>query len=488
MRFDKQFLTSALPKATLLYDQFPTYPDMAVDSRKIIPGEIFIALRGAKVDGHDFILQALQAGAAGLILAEARQTVLRKIDVSLLQNKLVVLVKDPAQALIRLATAWRAQFDCPVVGITGSVGKSSTKEIMRNILLEQGWSCLVSHGNQNSLIGAPINVLKLRSHHQVAVFEMGISGRDEMSALVDIIRPTIGVITAIGHSHMAGLGALTDIAEEKRKIFKFFAADHIGIINGDQRLLTQIGYVHPVIKFGLKTTNQIQARKVRVCNSKIHFTLKIYQQKFIDVVVDGNHESLVYNSLGAVAVGCLLQIAPDVIVRGIQRPVNLPGRFQFNEINIGKGGVLIDDCYNASPESVKVALLGFESMSGDYRKLLILGDMRELGVDASFWHRQIGRLIRKVTSLGYLILVGEQVKEVQRVLSVNYPVTLVADWSAALKLLESYLKEQRLLVLVKGSTLGHTEGLSELVRQVGRQSAQNNLLLKKVTVQNTTQI
>lgn len=479
MHFDKQFLISALPKVTLRYDRFPAFPDMTVDSRKILPGEIFVALQGSRVDGHDFVAQALKGGAAGLIVAEARQSVLDQIDVNLLKDKLVVVVPDPAAALIRLATVWRQQFTCPVVGITGSVGKSSTKELVRNVLLEHGMNALVSYGNQNSLIGAPINVLKLRSHHQVAVFEMGISGRGEMSALAEIIRPTIAMITAIGHSHMAGLGALGDIAEEKRRIFKLFQADHIGIINGDQPLLTQIGYTHPVLKFGLKTTNQIQARKVRISNSKIYFTLKIYQQKFLDVVMDGNHESVVYNALGAVAVGCLLQIPAEVIVRGIQRPINLPGRFQLQEIGIGKGGVLIDDCYNASPESVKAALLGFEKMAGDYRKLLILGDMRELGADGLFWHRHIGRLVRKISSLNYLILVGEQVKEVQKVLSPGLPVVQVQHWSEAFKIMEQYLAEQRLLVLVKGSTRGYTEGLAELVRQVSLISTINKELLRQ---------
>ncbi len=463
MRFDKQFLMKALPNAILKYENFPRYLQVATDSRRVQKEEFFIALKGKQVDGHDFILEALKNGAIGVMVENARSAVLDLIDDELLKDKLVIIVPDTLQALIRLATFWREQFNCAVVGITGSVGKSSTKEMVRNILDEYQLPSLVSYGNQNSVIGAAINLLKMREKHQVAVFELGISVRGEMSQLVQMVRPTIAVITAIGHSHMAGLGALSDIAEEKRTIFKFFKEDNIGIINGDHPLLSQIGYIHPVLKFGLKTTNQIQARKVRFDGFKTNFTLKIYQQKFADVQIFGTNEGAVYNALAAVSVGCLLNIPAQIMVRGIQKAIDLPGRFEFKSINSGKGGQLIDDCYNASPESVKAALLSFDRMSGDYKKVIVLSDMNELGVDAPFWHRHIGRLLCKMSALDCVLLIGNHIKQVEKTLPVGFKVVMLENWQEGLNYLQAKLKIEKLLILVKGSTFGHTQGLAKLV-------------------------
>jgi UDP-N-acetylmuramoyl-tripeptide--D-alanyl-D-alanine ligase len=464
MRFDKQFLMKALPNAILKYDNFPHYLNVSVDSRTISKDDVFVALKGQFVDGHDYISEVLAKEAAGLIIEESKLAILDKIDATVLKEKLVVIVKDGLQALVQLATAWRAQFNCTVVGITGSVGKSSTKEILRNILNEYGVSHYVSCGNQNSLIGASINILKMREVHQIAVFELGISARGEMAQLVGIVKPTIGVITSIGHSHMAGLGALSDIAEEKRMIFKFFKENNIGIINGDQSLLSQIGYVHPVIKFGFKTTNQIQARKIRFANHKIQFTLKIYQQKFVNVKINGNHECVVYNSLGAAAVACLLNIPAEIIVRGIELPIHLKGRFEMKAITGGQGGMIIDDCYNASPESVKAALLGFDRLQfGDYQKIVVLSDMNELGVDAPFWHRQIGRILCKMSSLDGVLLIGNHIREVEKTLPIYLKAKLATNWEVALDFLQTKLKTEKLLLLVKGSTFGYTQGLAKLV-------------------------
>lgn len=484
MRFDKQFLMKALPNAIFRHETFPRYPNVAVDSRSTAPGDLFVALKGRRVDGHDFVQEALAKGAVGLIVEEAKIAVLEKLNPLELKDKLVVVVKDSLQALVQLATAWRSQFSYPVVGITGSVGKSSTKEMVRNILDEAGLANCVSYGNQNSIIGASISVLKMREKHQVAVFEMGINNRGEMAQLVEIVKPTIGLITGLGHSHMAGLGALVDIAEEKRNIFKLFKADNIGIINGDQALLSQIGYTHPVIKFGLKTTNQIQARKIIVTGHKAQFTLKIYQEKYRDVRVCGSYEGAVYNALGAAAVGCLLSIPNDVIVRGVQQPVSLPGRFELKTIMTGRGGTLVDDCYNASPESMKAALLSFDKMLAEGSKVVVLGDMNELGVDAPFWHRQIGRVLSKLASLDQLILIGKYIKEVVKTLPPSLRVAEFDDWESGVSYLQDRLKTESLSILVKGSTRAHTEGLAKLARALTSMPSESKLVVKATRQKN----
>ena len=159
----------------------------------------------------------------------------------------------------------------------------------------------------------------------------------------------------------------------------------------------------------------------------------------------------------------MLNVPYNTIVKGIELPINLPGRFEIKTIAEGKGGSLIDDCYNASPESVKAALLSFDRMSGDYKKVVVLSDMNELGVDAPFWHRQIGRLLCKLSSLDYLLLVGNHIKEVEKTLPIGLKATIVDDWETGLKYLQNKLKHEKLLILVKGSTRGYTEGLAKLV-------------------------
>ena len=180
-----------------------------------------------------------------------------------------------------------------------------------------GVEYISSYGNQNTSVGVALNIFKMRAHHQVAIFELGISKRGEMAELARIVRPTIGLIVNIGHAHMEGLGSLQDIALEKKDIFKYFTEKSIGIVNGDQNLLAHAAYVHPVIKFGTKTVNQIQARKIHTSNKHISFMLKIYKQK-CSIVLKQTHEGAIFNSLAAAAVAHLLNVPTEIISQGIR--------------------------------------------------------------------------------------------------------------------------------------------------------------------------
>jgi UDP-N-acetylmuramoyl-tripeptide--D-alanyl-D-alanine ligase len=334
MHFDKNFIKNVLPKAELLYDSFPEEMNFSIDSRTLLKGDVFVAIPGSKIDGHKFVDDVIAKGAAGLIISN--KECISKIDKKKLNDKFVLLVDDTILALRKLATAWRTQFNYPVIGITGSVGKTSTKQIIENILKLHGLNALITCGNQNSLIGLPLNVLRMRKEHQVAVFELGVNKRGEMASLVEIAKPTIALITAVGHSHMEGLGSIVDVASEKREIFKFFKEDNIGIINGDQAPLAQIGYNHPVIKFGSKITNQIQARKIRVVGSQINFVLKIYKKKY-NITLNNNHLGSVFNSMAAMSVGCLLNIPNETMIKAIQMPIEVKGRFEQKPLVIGHG-------------------------------------------------------------------------------------------------------------------------------------------------------
>jgi UDP-N-acetylmuramoyl-tripeptide--D-alanyl-D-alanine ligase len=456
MNFDKQFITRVLSDDVIISDVIPPNPSFSVDSRTLQRGDIFIAIRGAVHDGHDFVQEALRRGAAGLIVQHDRRDVLTGIPAVQLQALCVLVVYDTVQALLDCARAWRAQFTYPVVAVTGSIGKTSTKERISHILKEYGMYHLVSCANQNTRIGVALNILKMRSDHQAAIFEVAAAERGDIAAIADILRPTNAAVTCIGHQHMGELGSLQDIAQEKRAIFKYFAEDNIGVIYGDQPLLSAVSYAHPVIKFGSKTTNQIQMRKLHMVGDTVHFVLKIYQKKYA-VTLTQAHEGSVYNVLAATAIAHILQVPDEIIVQAIQKTIAVPGRFEYCTMANNKG-ILINDTYNANPESVKAALATFQGIESSAKKILVLGDMRGLGQNAPFWHRQIGRFLRKVQSLKKLILVGTDVNWTKKTVPMGLSVSVVASWQEAVDVLREQL-DSEVLVLVKGSRTLHLENV-----------------------------
>jgi UDP-N-acetylmuramoyl-tripeptide--D-alanyl-D-alanine ligase len=448
MSIDSKFLTAVIPSAEILYNPLPTTVTFTVDSRTVTQGQIFVALQGVQQDGHDFLAGAIEKGCAGLLMAHEKKNKLASLDAAKLKNLCIILVPDPLQALISLATVWRQQFSTPVVAITGSIGKTSTKNILGAILKHNGNNYLVSHGNQNTVIGVALNLLRLNPSHDGALFEVGINQRGEMARIITMLRPTSALITYIGHSHMEGLGTLSDIAVEKREIFKFFQENNIGFVNGDLPILAQVAYPHPVIKFGLKTTNQIQARKVVYDSFSATGVLKIYKDKY-PIKLPNNHAGALLNTLGAVAVAHHLGVPNEVIVDAIQKPIIVEGRFERRQLKSFKG-LIINDCYNASPESMKAALLAFQKVETGAQKIAILGDMLELGSDSAFWHRQLGRFLRKVPTVKQVILVGSMTKWTKKTVPVGVSVVLVPSWQEALVKVQEFLAQES-IILVKGS-------------------------------------
>lgn len=449
MPFDIHFIQETLTDVSILYGTCPQKPHFSVDSRTVEPGDIFVALVGDRVDGHSFVHAALSRGASGLIIAEAKRDALEACDKEVLKKTFVVVVPDPFLALINLARGWRALFSYPILAITGSVGKTSTKELLSHIVSLSGKKYIASHGNQNTLIGVAINILRMTHEHELAIFEVGINQRGEMERIAEVLRPTYGVITNIGHCHMEGLGSLTDIAIEKRALFSYFTEKSIGIVNGDQAILSLVSYPHPMLKFGSKTTNQVQARKIAISGSHISFTLKMYQKKY-SIELESSHAGVIFNSLAAASAAHLLGISMELIVKGIQDSRVVSRRFEQRTL-VGGKGILIDDCYNANPESMKAALLAFQELKTKASKVAVLGDMLELGVDSPFWHRQLGRFLRKIRSLDKVILVGESVKWTKKTAPVGLAVEHVASWQQAVEHVRDILDKPEVAVLVKGS-------------------------------------
>ena len=469
MRLDEQFVKKTIPDASILYNEFPVECRFSIDSRTLKKGEIFVAIKGNCYDGHEFIDQVLEKGAVGLIISKKNQNLLSKIKKTTLNNKLIVVVNDTLDALYSLARAWRAQFDYPVVAITGSVGKTSTKEMVATILKLHGSDTyMVSHANQNTQIGLALNILRMRPSHKAAVFEVGVSKRGEMGERAALLKPTTALITNVGHSHMEGLGSVQDIALEKRDLFKYFTESNIGIINGDQSILATVSYKHPVVKYGSKTCNQIQIRKIHNGDNFINFILKVYKTK-CSVTIKHTHHGIVFNAAAAAAVCYLLNVPISTICKGIEAYEPYEGRFEQRFIPAGKG-IIINDCYNANPESMKASLLAFEAMNTNGPKVLVLGDMLELGVNSPFWHRQLGRFLRKVPSLTRVVLVGELVKWTKKTLPMRLKANIVATWKDAVPVLKDTCNKDT-VILVKGS---RAMGLDNIVHTFTKKEKQKN--------------
>jgi UDP-N-acetylmuramoyl-tripeptide--D-alanyl-D-alanine ligase len=444
MRLDERFLKTAVPTACVIQGNCAQELTYAVDTRSLKVGQLFFALPGARVDGHIFLKDALEKS-SGVVIAADRKHLLPSV---IAPEKLVITVEDPLQALVALATAWRARFSYPVAAVTGSIGKTSTKEITAHFLACAGKKYLVSRGNLNTVLGVAMTISHMDDSYEGALFEVGINARGEMDTIIQMLNPTTGIITCIAHSHLEGLGSLADIAMEKRALFKKFTSENIGIVSGDFPLLSAVSYCHPVIRFGFKTINQVQARKLVEKDGTLSFVLKLYDHKY-PITVTKTHRGFVNNILAAATLAHRLGVSDEVIVEGIRTLPACAQRYERCRLKDFKG-ILIDDCYNASPESMKAALLAFESEKGTGKKIAVLGDMLELGQNSSFWHRQIGRFLRRVTTLQHLILVGDQVKWIEKTAPQGITIEKVASWQDAVSKLSATL-EDHAVVLVKGS-------------------------------------
>lgn len=477
MKLIKDFLTQAHPQAAFfqgdtlmtdaLWQTYECHDEVGVsfDSRNIASGDLFVPLPGSTCDGHDFIEAALKNGASGSLLSCAQQSRLQKLPKELKANKLFIIIPDVQQALCALAIAWRQQLACPVVGITGSVGKTSTKEMLRSILKAAGINFYVSFKNYNNVLGVAYNLLRIPSSAVVAVIEMGINDVGEMRELVELVRPTVGLVTCIGHVHTQGLGnSLAAVAQEKCELFSQFAAHDVGIVYGDQPCLAQRSYAHKIAYFGMRKRNDVHAGNVRVVPDEqgaftTEFIVHWYGQK-AKICMRGNHPSVVHNALAASTVAYFLSLPLQAVVAGLEAYQGTEGRFEIKKIKDNRG-MLLDDCYNASPESMRAALQAFARFKTDGPKIAVLGDMLELGAQELRWHRAVGRFIAtKISGVNYLILVGTRARAIRAAVPSSVACSCVQDWHEAATVLEKLLLEQTgALVLVKASHGMHLDRL-----------------------------
>ncbi len=371
---------------------------VTIDSRNIQPGYLFIPIKGARVDGHDYIEQVMNNGAL-CTLSEHELP-----DVSYPY----ILVSSCEQALKDIAEHYRTSLDIKVVGITGSVGKTSTKEMISSIL-SQKYNVLKTIGNYNNEIGLPLTIFNLTEAHEVAVLEMGINHFDEMTRLSKIARPDIAVITNIGLSHLEFLGDRDGVLKAKTEIFEYMSPDGTVVLNGmDDKLRTieAINYEAPIF-FGLDSSSdfyvsQVESLGLEGTRCKIHLDSGDEINPLIPI--PGSH--MVLNALAGAAVGEILDLSSEEIQNGIEmlRPVS--GR---NNIIKTNDYTLIDDCYNANPISMMAALDVLAT--ANTRTVAILGDMGELGIKENEMHYNVGAYLGN-TSISVVCCIGTLAKSI----------------------------------------------------------------------------
>lgn len=367
---------------------------VCTDSRQVIPKDLFIALPGPHFDGHDFVNDSIAKGASAVVVS-------RQLHVAVPH----IVVADTMHALQGLARAWRQRLNLLFIALTGSNGKTTCKEMLTAIFsrCRRVWS---SYGNQNNHLGVALTMLGVRSHHQVAVFELGANHPGEIATLSAWVKPHIALLLNAGAAHLAGFGSLRGVAQAKGEIFTSLADDGIGILNRDDTyypLWRQQLAAKKIISFGFHPAAQLRAvhRDNQCC-------LVLQEQSYpLHLSLLGEHNCR--NAAAAAAVAHAAGVSNADIVAGLHNTQAVAGR--LCQCRGPKGSCLLDDSYNANPDSVLVALQVLSQSAGEH--WLALGDMSELGDDSRRYHRQLGTTIRQ-QGVRHLLTVGSLAREASR--------------------------------------------------------------------------
>ena len=373
------------------------------DTRTIQKGDIYIGIKGEKFNGNEFWKQALDNGAEAVIIQDIEITEVEKEKYS---NKIIVKVEDTLKALYEIAKYKRSLYDIPVIAVTGSVGKTSTKDVIASVVSSK-YKTLKTEGNNNNNIGLPLTILKLKDHEAMVV-EMGMNHFGEISLLTDIARPTLAVITNIGTSHIGNLGSRENILKAKLEILEGMIVPKI-IINNDNDLLHKWYEKNKnkieIHTFGIQNESELTAKDIKLKEESSELLAKSPSGLVkINVPVGGEH--FVYNALCAIEVGHILGITDDNIKEGIEKFELTKKRMDIKKL--ANGAILINDAYNASYESMK-ASLNFLARHTGKRKIAVLGDMFELGEYTEELHRNVGKEVVK-NGIDILICSGENSK------------------------------------------------------------------------------
>jgi UDP-N-acetylmuramoyl-tripeptide--D-alanyl-D-alanine ligase len=385
------------------------FGEVVTDSTKVKKGSVFVALKGERLDGHQFVADALQRGAAcAIVHQEARAGVAG--------GGALVRVADTLEALGDLAHHRRAQIAPLVIAITGSNGKTTTKEMLAAILEEARWqgrplrgAVLKTQGNFNNLVGLPLTLLGLRRHHRIAVVELGTNRPGEIHRLSEIAAPDRGIITAVAAAHLEGLNSLAGVAREKGALFRNVRPDGAIAVNGDDPRVLKLAAKFPGRKMVYGQRRAVRAENARPDGARgMRFVLCAAGRRCtVRLRYLGQHN--VNNALGAAALALTLDISLAAIRRGLEKARPYTMRMQAET---WRGAGVINDAYNANPASMAAAVNTLAALNGGGEKVAVLGDMFELGAAAARAHRELGRCVAK-TRIHRLYLLGPQAEQVK---------------------------------------------------------------------------
>lgn len=420
---------------------------VVIDNRQVEKGYLFIPIRGARVDGHSFIGEAFAKGALGVLSDHVLEDAAGPY----------IVVKDTEQALKDLAAYYRGQIDAYVIGIIGSVGKTSTKEMVASVL-GQHFSVLKTQGNFNNEIGLPLTLFRIRPSHQVAVVEMGISDFGEMDRLGAMARPDMVIMTNIGQCHLENLKTRDGILKAKTEVFAHMPASGRVILNGDDDKLQQADTLGMERHFfglhGQEFFGSAIAGHVDHVDALLHTP---QWERAVSIPIPGEHN--VYNALAATAAGTLLGLSEQEILAGIEHVETIAGRNHFIQAH---GMTVIDDCYNANPVSMRASLEVLGHAAG--RKVAILGDMGELGENQETLHYQVGQAVVE-NDIDLLLTAGKLAGQIVRFVQEHGDKTQAiayADKEALLADLDQHIKKGD-TILIKAS---HFMNFTEIVKAI----------------------
>ena len=389
-------------------DETQRFEKVCIDSRSIDPNDLFVAIVGEVHDGHAFISDVVEQGARGLMVNSEKA---RDLPVSAWQTQNIawVAVSDTTRALGDLAAFHRARTDAALIAITGSNGKTTTRQMTAAVVARK-FNTLSTIGNYNNQIGVPLTLLRLAPEHRWAVVELGTNSPGEIARLAQICAPDIGVITNVGPAHLEGLSSLDGVMREKGQLLDHLKPEGKAVLNADDRRVSKIAArtKKDVLFFGLSDKATIRATAVNEKSSGISFNLNLPRESLtVNLKVAGHF--MVVNALAAAAVGQMLGLPAAEIKAGLETFEPAWGR--MNILQTASGIHVIDDTYNANPDSMKAAITTLTSLRANNRSVFVAGDMLELGAQTESLHRQVG-VWAATANISKLLVTGEYAEAV----------------------------------------------------------------------------
>lgn len=417
---------------------------ISTDSRRYDPKQVFFALEGENFDGHDYVNQLIETGAAAVVVSKPDK-------ISSFGSTAVIVVRDTLQALQSLAAGFRHRFDIPVVAVTGSVGKTTTKDMLAACLAPV-YNTLKTPGNFNNEIGLPLTLLSLNDSHQAAVVELAMRARGEIARLSAILRPTHAIITNVEAVHLETMGSLENIAAAKCEVLEFISPDKFVLMNGDNHYLLEAAQKYPCIKhtFGYNDGCDVRIIQVAKSGAGINISLSFWGQKH-DFYFPLPAPQLAPNLAAAVGCAFLLGVSPAIIHQGLSSYQTAENR--LNIIELPEGGAVINDTYNANPVSMTAAIEVCREISMNRRAVATLGDMLELGDFEKEGHLLVGRRAAQL-NMDLIVTLGERAAYIaEGAIEAGLPAERVVSFTKREDALEWLRRNvsRRDVVLFKGS-------------------------------------